>query len=242
MSNLLTVKKFRSKATEKGKTPLLVENIPVDPQCAPYLVTSSEGVIWIEKPHPGDVVRAAVRTVTPGQVFTELLEAIVERSEIDGWGSVQPYTENGLHEAIRYLSFYGLTDVEVLMPPTPKKDWPKWLLTKNLGLHVRPSSWIPKGHLVVIPHERDYVGMIGHLDGLRVAALVHNASRGVAVLKKKTVKKTPVKASKKDDGVVEVIKKIIDEEKDNPRDIGEHPYGVEFSPKQKPKKKTKKKK
>jgi len=189
MSNLLTVKKFKSKATEKGKTPLLVENIPVDPECAPYLVTSSEGVAWIEKPHPGDVVRAAVRTVTPGQVFTELLEAIIKRSLRDKWGSVQPYTEKGLQKAIQYLDSYGLTDIEILMPPTAKTKWPKWLLKKNLNLHVRPSSWIPEGHLVVIPHERDYVGMIGHLDGQRVAALVHNASRGVTVLRRKPLSK-----------------------------------------------------
>jgi len=185
MSNLLTVKRFKSKATEKGKTPLMVENIPVDPLCAPYLVTSSDGVAWIEKPHPGDVVRVAVRSVTPGQIFTELLEAIVKRSVADGWGSVQDYTEEGLQAAVQYLSFYGLTEVEVLMPPTAKKNWPLWLLDKNLNLHVRPSSWISEDYLVVIPHERDYLGMIGHLDGQRVAALVHNASRGVAILKKK---------------------------------------------------------
>jgi len=191
MSNLLTVKKFTSKAIDRGKTPLLVEDIPVDPLCAPYLVTSSTGVMWVEEPHPGNVVRAAVREVTPGAIFTELFEAIVKRGMKDKWGSVHPYSEKGLQEAVRYLAYYGLTEIEILIPPTPKVDWPNWILHKNLGLHVRPSSWVPDGYLVVIPHDRDYVGMIGHLDGKRVAALVHNASRGIAVLRKPKSQRKP---------------------------------------------------
>jgi len=206
MSNLLTVKRFKSKATDKGKTPIIVEGISVDPLCAPYLVTSSTGVVWVEKPHPGDVVKAAVRITAPGVIFTELLEAIIKRSETDDWGSVCPYNAKGLKEAIQYLSFYGLADVEILMPPTAKNKWPKWLLTKHLDLSVRPSSWIPKGYIVVIPRDRDYVGMIGHLDGTRVAALVHNASRGIAILKKKPRRKPLSKEAKKalEEGLVDV--------------------------------------
>jgi len=179
------VRRFKSKSVDHGKTPLVVEDVPVDPQTAPYLVTSSKGVLWIEKPHPGDVVKLAVRDVTPGALFTELLEAVIARSEEEGWGSVVPYSEEGMKEAIQYLDSYDLRDVEVLIPPTPKKDWPDWLLYKNLNLPVRPSSWIPAGHAVVVPHDREYVGMLGHLDGRRVAAIVHNAPRGIAILKSK---------------------------------------------------------
>jgi len=224
MSNFLTVRRFQSKSVDKGKTPLLVENIPVDPLCAPYLVTSSTGVAWVEVPHPGDVVRAAVREVTPGAIFTELLMAIIKRSEADNWGSVQPYTKEGLQEAVQYLDFYGLNEIEILIPPMSKSKWPKWLLEKS-HLHIRPSSWIPKGCLVVIPHDRDYVGMIGHLDGKRVAALVHNASRGIAILKKKG----PLKKGEETVSVVDTdkLKKIIADT--SSPSVGEHPYGVGFN-------------
>jgi len=244
MSNLLTVKKFTSKAAERGKVPLMIEDVPVDPLCAPYLVTSSTGVMWVEKAHPGDVVRIAVREVTPGAIFTELFEAIVTRSIKDKWGSVLPHTEKGLLAAINYLAYFGLDEVEILIPPTPKTEWSSWILHKNLGLHVRPSSWIPDGYMVVIPHDRDYVGMIGHLDGKRIAALVHNASRGIAVLQKpKSQRKPKVKQkplSKRaqkalDEGLADAqagrvseFKEFIEEEKKKKKGIGDHPYGVKF--------------
>ena len=104
MSNFLQVYRFKSQI-EQGKRPLIVEDIPVDPLTAPYLITSTTGVVWVEKPHPGDVLRVAVRTVTPGEIFTELLQAIIERSLKEEWGSVLPYTGKGLGLAFEYLDF-----------------------------------------------------------------------------------------------------------------------------------------
>lgn len=191
MSNLLQVIRFRPQAAQKrGATPLIME-MPVDPGTAPYLVSSSTSLMWIEEPHPGDVVKTAVRNVTsPGNVFRDVLDAVCTRSARDQWGSVYPFSADGVRAAVRYLESYDLEDVEVIVPrirsddnPEGAMQRPKWLVDvlEDMDLNPRTASWVPDDCVIVVPTNREFVGIMGHLDPKRGVVLVHNASRGISV-------------------------------------------------------------
>ena len=201
MSNLLQVLRFQPKALQqKGSVPLMVD-IPVSPDTAPYLVSSSTSFVWIEEPHPGDQVKAAVRTIkSPGDVFTKTILEVERRGRADEWGNVHPFTEDGVHEAIRHLEYYGIDDFELLVPrerpataatrktkkhPATKRDpgykRPLWLVPDNFGRPMRPSSWLPDGMVVVLPVDRNFVGTMGHLTSTKVIVIIHNASRGIGI-------------------------------------------------------------
>jgi len=186
MSNLLDVVRLQGKSgEEKGKIPLMVDDIGVNPETAPYLVSSTKDLVWIEKAHPGNKIKAAVRHgMVPGEIFWAVIEVVAARSRADQWGSVLPYTAAGLKAATDYLDFYGLIDMEVLVP-LEGKDKPKrpyWLSAKVLDLPIRPCSWIPDGWVVLVPRDRSFVGTIGHLTNKDAVVIVHNASRGIAIL------------------------------------------------------------
>lgn len=183
MSNLLQVTRFQSQAMQKkGVRPLLLE-FQVSPESAPYLVTSTQGVLWVEEPFPGNVIRSAVREMgAPGALFTEMVQAVATRGVDDAWGNVFPYTQSGLESAMAYLESYGLDDVEVLVPTKSAPTRPEWMKTAKCGHHVRPASWVPEGWAIVVPIDKGFVGMLGHLSPKHVVAAVHNASRGIAIL------------------------------------------------------------
>ena len=72
-SNLLRVAMCRAEPkTDKVATPVVME-FSVDPQTAPYLVSSSRGLMWIESPHSigsSHIIKAAVvKDRSPGDMF-----------------------------------------------------------------------------------------------------------------------------------------------------------------------------
>ncbi len=180
MSNLLQVVRFQTKAMQKkGVMPLMME-FQVAPETAPYLVSATNSFLWVEKPHHGSVVKAAVRVCTPGEVFQEIVLEVARRGIVDEWGNVRPFTQQGLEAVQAHLESYGLTELDFLAPPeVQKKARPKWV--KDLPL--RPTSWVPEGWLVVVPKNREYVGLLGHLDASHIVSVVHNASRGIGLLR-----------------------------------------------------------
>lgn len=156
---------------QEGRTPLLVE-VPVAPEVSPYLVTSSKSVTWVNESYGNGCVRAAVREVGPDVLFREFIEAVAERSVEEGWGNVLPPTLEGLKRAAEHLSYYGFQKVEVLssdltLPPTQ---------FKRVG-------WVPSGWGLVVPADRDFVGTTLDFGKGRVASVIHNAARGIAILK-----------------------------------------------------------
>jgi len=187
MSNLLEIVRLRSKASgdKKNKIPVMVDDISVNPDTAPYLVSSSKGHVWVEKAHPGDVIKAAVRHgVVPGEIFMSVVEEIAARGLADEWGNVQPFTEAGFSAAVAHLESYDLVEVEVLVPLTGKGRTPRplWLGTRAHDFPVRPCSWLHDGWAVVVPKDRAFVGALGHITSKDIVVIVHNASRGVAIL------------------------------------------------------------
>ena len=189
MSNLLQVVRLKSEI-KKGTLPLLME-VPVDPTLMPVLVSSTAGFVWIDEAHPGDIVKAAVRKIeNPGAVFAEIIQKVAERSHADQWGSVSPYSEEGVRDAIKYLEFYEVGEIELLVPFRRKEGnkggeyvRPAWLTQENLNVSLRPTSWLPDDCVVAVPVDRDYVGTLAHLNPRTVVVVVHNASRGVAIAK-----------------------------------------------------------
>lgn len=188
MSHLLKVLRLNSnvmkKAVGKGKKkpiPLILE-WAVNGDTAPYLVTSTGEVLWIEDPHEGNIIRAAVRQISdPGILFREILEEVFRRGKEDEWGNTQPYTANGLTGAIEHLQSYDFADLEILVSKKTKEHPRAVWLNKDFGFPLKPTSWLPDECAVVVPKDRDFVGVLGYLDMKRAAAVVHNASRGIAI-------------------------------------------------------------
>jgi hypothetical protein len=183
MSNLLAVTKLQSEVLQnKATMPIMVE-IPVSPETAPYLVSSSSAMLWIEKPHPGDKIKAAVRwEVPPAKLFNEVLEAVIKKSGEENWGNVHPFTVDGLVHAIDYVKSYDLNDLEILVSKKHPSWFPEKFIVKE-EIPIRLANWLPKDCAVVVPKEKDLVGLIGHLNTKAVIVVVHNACRCFGIVK-----------------------------------------------------------
>jgi len=191
MSQLLRVLRLNSnvmKTPGKGKKPPvpLILEWAVNGDTSPYLVSSTSSVLWVEDPHEGNIIRAAVRKIPdPGVLFREILEAVAKRGKEDQWGNVHPFTFAGLKGAVDHVTSYDLDDLEILVPRVTKtKQRPDWMQTfsQESGFPLRPSSWMPDDCALVLPKDRDFVGVLGYLGAKSAAAVVHNASRGIAVV------------------------------------------------------------
>lgn len=189
MSNLLQVVRFKpQESTKKGNVPIILE-FEVHPDTAPYLVTSSSGLIWVEEPHPGNILKAAIQEISsPGHLFWAMALSVILRGKRDEWGNVHPFSENGVLDAVKHLEDYDLTDIEILVPRVREDKnengvykRPSWLHPDILGYPLRPTSWVPDDCAIVVPRNRDYVGMMTHITLKKVAAATHNPSRSIAV-------------------------------------------------------------
>ncbi len=189
MSNLLQVVQMQSQVMQKKSVlPVMVEFL-VNPDCAPFLVSGSREMLWVDEAHPGNLVKAAPRRNTiPGDLFLEVVEAVAERGVKDGWGNVHPFTQQGVSAAIDYVRSFDLDNLEILVPRVRDEknqdgafQRPDWLCSGEFGMHVRPTGWLPDDYVVVVPRDREFVGVIGHLATKIVLVVVHNAARGIAI-------------------------------------------------------------
>ena len=186
MSLLQVVRNAPEVLTKKNATPLILE-FTVDAATAPYLVSSSKGLMWIEEPHPGStepIIKAAVRkNVTLSASFWGASKAIFAMAKERQWGSAQPYTEAGLRAAMDHVGSYGLGAVEILVSPSLEGTVrPQWLIERNLiGENLRVEAWIPDNCAIVVPVDREYLGMLVRLSPSATAMAIHNSSRGFAM-------------------------------------------------------------
>jgi hypothetical protein len=189
VSNLLQISRVHPKAmARKGALPLMME-FTVNALTAPYLVSSSGAVMWVEEPmhvEGKDIVRSAVRQATPALMFADAIRAIVDRGRESEWGNVHPFSTEGVKAAIAHVSSYEMGNLEVLMPLFPSKGKgaekrPAWTTAEKIGLPVRPTSWLPLKCAVVVPVDREYVGLLTHLSAKHITMAIHNAARSVGI-------------------------------------------------------------
>ena len=187
MSHLVPVNPLRSEAVRQGKTPVMME-FSVNPELAPFLVTSSTGMLWVGEAHPGNIVKAAVRPIPDlGEFFRDAVDAVAALGQGAQWGNVHPLTPEGLDAAIEHVTFYDLPDLELLIPIPPKvqegETKPPKPFWRSAGIPIRPTSWLPQDCLVVVPKNRDYVGMVGRLTPKAYVGVIHNASRSLGIVR-----------------------------------------------------------
>lgn len=204
MAHLLVVGRLQAKALRaKSNVPLMLE-YEVHPETAPYLVSSSSATLWVNELHPGNRVKTAIREVTVGAFYAEVVEAVVAMGTQMKWGNVHPLTVQGVRDAVDHVESYDLSPVELLIPrahppgsgePEESRDgveegsqeavdlMPPALrpLIDDLGIPFRPCSWMPANTIVVVPKERGFVGTVTKVGSRKLSGLVHNAARGIAV-------------------------------------------------------------
>lgn len=147
-------------------------SLAVDPQTAPYLVTSSKRVVWVDRPRPGDTVWAVFRSVSPDELFRELILSIVEKAQGEDWGCI--FGTDQVDKACLRLCEYDLPETELLVSPE--------FSLEGLNIPAVLAPWLPTGHAVVVPINRDFLGTVVDLGEHGVAALIHNAARGISIL------------------------------------------------------------
>lgn len=154
----------------------LMTEVPVEPELAPFLVTSTKAVTWVGRA-VGGRVRAAIRTAHPNEHYAELVTAIAAKSDEEGWGSVLPFTAEGVAQGEAYLREHGLTALTLLVPEgTPP-------VSPSEEVEVVPAKWLPTGTAVLVPTDREYVGTTLDFGNGSIATVVHNALRGVVVFR-----------------------------------------------------------
>lgn len=158
-----------------GGVPLMTE-VPVEAELAPFLVTSTKAVTWIVRA-VGGRVRSAIRSVTPNAHFAELVEAVAAKSTEEGWGSVLPLSVEGVKQGEAYLREHGFSDLTLLT----MQDAPD--LHPSESVEVVRTSWLPTGTAVLVPTDREYVGITLDFGNGSIATVLHNASRGVVILR-----------------------------------------------------------
>lgn len=170
----------------KGQgTPLMME-FPVNPATGPFLVSSTRGVLWVSPREPK--VRAAFRPLTAEAFFREVVAAVVDMGAAAEWGNIHPLTPAGVLQAVGHLRSYDLSALEVLLHPDTMKlvqvvsreTEAEETVHTLCGFPVELAEWLPPGVVVVVPQDRDFVGFVVMRGGKGVA-VVHNASRGIAV-------------------------------------------------------------
>ena len=157
----------------KGKMPLMLE-LPVNPETSPYLVTAAgkSKLIWI--PSSTGKIKAGVRTQNKETLNLDITREIALVGLTHRWGNVHPLTSDGLAQAAEHLKFYGIEEIEVLAGTKT--------LPFDTDLPVVECEWLRgRSCAVVVPKDRDFVGVFLSV-GKGFLALVHNPSRGVAVL------------------------------------------------------------
>lgn len=169
------LQKMDLKKLTRKRIPFLVE-LPVHSASAPFLVSGTKKWLWVERV-AGGFVKAAVRPErVPAKLSEQVVKEVAQAGRDRKWGNNFPLTEAGLKEAIEYLRYYGLEKLEILVAEKTK------LPRIPEGVTVCPVAWVSKGRAVVVPEDRSYLGLFGTIQDTHWTAIVHNPSRGMAVL------------------------------------------------------------
>ena len=158
--------------------PLMLDNIPAptDPDAGPFLITSSRSLMWVDRAFPSGFLRVAIREVGPTSLFGSMIEAIADKGTELKWGNILRATSKGIKDAVAHLAYYDITDVEIL-------HGDQFTVRLPPGIEGTCVPWMPHGWAAVVPVDRSYVGTVYDLGDGHVGGVIHNASRGVAILR-----------------------------------------------------------
>jgi hypothetical protein len=158
--------------------PLMMDNVPAstDPDAGPFLITSSRALMWVDRAFPSGFLRVAVRETGPAPLFRAMIEAIADRGSASGWGNVAPTTIAGIKKATDHLSYYGITDIELL-------HGKGFAIEGAQEISTTLVPWMPDGWGALVARDRSYVGTVYDFGEGHIGGVIHNASRGVAILR-----------------------------------------------------------
>ena len=156
--------------------PLMLDNVPApsDPDAGPFLISSSRGLMWVERAFGGGFLRVAIRRVEPHDLFRSVVREVSREGNNRGWGNTFPATASGVDSAFAHVDYYELPNPMLLHGAT-------WTEIPE-GRLSRRVEWMPEGWAIVLP-DREYVGTVFTLGDGHVGLLCHNPSRGMAILR-----------------------------------------------------------
>lgn len=164
----------------EGRTLLYIE-VPVSAALdGPFLVTGSKApFLWVRK-FPTNFVRAAVRRIPWEFLHREALEHAAARAQEAEWGNCLPPTPEGLRAALAHFEDYQI--------PKPYEflygdGFDKTILQGVEDVVAQEVTWVPTGWGVLLPEDRAYLGTTFDLGTGNRALVLHNASRGMCILR-----------------------------------------------------------
>lgn len=185
--HLLEIIKWEEDKFKTSGRRLMIEGIPVSPETHPYLVSGmARKVLWIRQPR--EHLSVAFRYMEALEdLYTYVVEAVSKEGVKNNWGNVTSFSEEGIEEGIKYLLYYGISPADILYsengPPLTEKTVIVSEENPEISNHVYGVSWLPPGYAVVVPENRAYLGSAIVISDVYTALVIHNASRGLVVLK-----------------------------------------------------------
>jgi len=169
-----------------GGKQLLMLQLPVPGDTAPYLVSSTRAFLWVQKA-PNGTVRCATRTMPDGglgALWWEIVAACHAEGTKLEWGQTAPCTRAGIKRVIKHVQRYNEGEKLTLMVG---HDTPHTLLNNKAmpkvhqGCKVIVVSWLQGETVVCVPTDRLLIGNMLLLGDDKWSALLHNASRTIGI-------------------------------------------------------------
>jgi hypothetical protein len=144
--------------------------VKVNPETAPYLVSSTRHLWWAESSKEG-IVRVGINSAPLDKQYTWFVEAVAKRGLDDAWGNVHPNNHMGYQLGLEHLRDYGFDDIQVWTSPNSYSP-----------PNAKEVAWLPPGYAVMFPVDMDYVGHTLIFGDANYATILHNVARGIVVL------------------------------------------------------------
>jgi len=176
-ASLLEIVNFDStvKQTRRGAAAPLMMEFQVNAELAPFLVSSTRSVQWVNSTSETGTIRAAIRK--RHGIESEIIAAIVDAGQQAGWGNVHDLTSEGVLKCLEHVASYELAPLEILVAEDTNLEGVE--IPKDVG--VVTASWMPQNALAVVPVDRGFVGTLGTIGKHKAVCVLHNPSRGIAV-------------------------------------------------------------
>lgn len=154
---------------------LTLEDLQVNRELAPFLVSSTRSVAWVPHASKENTVRAAMREREG--IEAELVAAIITMGAEAEWGNIHALTTEGIKACVAHVKDYIDEPLEMLFSSDTDVEGIRF----PDDIERTSAQWIPTDCVVVVPVDRTYLGSLWVIGRHKIAALVHNPSRGIAI-------------------------------------------------------------